>query len=117
MTTNDKQVAGSHYKDKAIQPWDYIIQNKIGYMEGCAIKYLSRWRDKGGIDDLRKAVHFIEKLIETETAVEQVKLAEGFAAAGKGNLDMSSRPPAYFQFVHPYSCMCSLCQMDANSAV
>ena len=49
---------------KAIQPWDYIISNDIGYLEGNVIKYVSRWKDKGGIQDLEKAKHYLEKLIE-----------------------------------------------------
>ena len=61
---NDIQVAGDHYKSQAIQTWDFIIANKIGYMEGNVIKYVSRWRDKGGVDDLKKAQHYLEKLIE-----------------------------------------------------
>lgn len=67
MSANDVQVAGSHYKAKAIQPWDYIIGNNIGYMEGNVIKYVSRWRDKGGVDDLLKARHYLDKLIEVES--------------------------------------------------
>jgi Protein of unknwon function (DUF3310) len=65
MSANDRQVGGKHYKS-AIQAWDYIIANDIGYLDGTAIKYLTRWKHKGGIEDLRKAIHFIEKLIETE---------------------------------------------------
>ena len=72
-TANETQVGGSHYKALAIQPWDYIAGNGIGYLEGCAIKYLSRWRDKGGVDDLRKAQHYIEKLIELEAAKDDGK--------------------------------------------
>ena len=53
-SANQIQVAGTHYKNKAIQPWDYIISNNIGYLEGNVIKYVSRWRDKGGVDDLKK---------------------------------------------------------------
>ena len=64
---NAVQHGGSHYKDCPIQPWDYIAANQIGYFEGCAIKYLTRWKAKGGVEDLRKARHFIEKLIELET--------------------------------------------------
>ncbi len=60
------QVGGTHYTRLAIQPWEYIFQNGLGYFEGSAIKYLSRWRNKGGIEDLRKARHFIEQLIEFE---------------------------------------------------
>jgi len=63
---NDMQVAGTHYKNKAIQPWDYIVSNNIGYLEGNVIKYVSRWRDKGGVDDLKKAQHYLTKLIETQ---------------------------------------------------
>jgi hypothetical protein len=62
----DTQVGGSHYKDMGIQPVEYVHANGIGYFEGCAIKYLSRWRKKNGIEDLRKAIHFIELLIELE---------------------------------------------------
>jgi len=61
-----KQVAGDHYKKLKIQPIEYIHANGIPFAEGCAIKYLTRWRDKGGIADLEKAKHFIELLIELE---------------------------------------------------
>jgi hypothetical protein len=62
-TANSSQVGGDHYQ-KVIQPWDYIIANDIGYMEGNIIKYISRWRDKNGVEDLRKAQHYLQKLIE-----------------------------------------------------
>ena len=61
---NDVQIAGTHYKSKAIQPWDYIVGNNLGYLEGNIVKYVSRWKDKGGVDDLRKARHYLDKLIE-----------------------------------------------------
>lgn len=61
---NNNQVGGTHYTGKAIQPWDYIISNELGYLEGNVIKYVSRWREKGGIEDLRKARHYLDKLIE-----------------------------------------------------
>lgn len=63
----EEQVGGTHYKKLAIQPIEYIHANGIGYMEGNAIKYLTRWRDKGGITDLEKARHYIELLIDIET--------------------------------------------------
>lgn len=66
MPANNEQHGGTHYMDRAIQPWDYIAANGIGFFEGNAIKYLTRWRDKGGVEDLRKAKHYIEKLIELE---------------------------------------------------
>jgi hypothetical protein len=70
MRANDSQVGGSHYKDNAIQPWDYIVANNLGYLEGNVVKYITRWRQKGGVDDLRKVVHYAEKLIEVATKEE-----------------------------------------------
>ena len=63
------QVGGGHYKDLKIQPVEYIHANKIGYFEGNVIKYVTRWRDKGGVEDLRKARHYIDLLLELETKV------------------------------------------------
>ena len=60
------QEGGGHYKSLVIQPVEYIHKNNIGFCEGSAIKYLTRWRDKGGVEDLRKARHFIDLLIELE---------------------------------------------------
>lgn len=60
------QVGGTHYKNMAIQPFEYIHKNGIGFAEGNVIKYVSRWRAKGGIEDLKKARHFIDLLIEAE---------------------------------------------------
>lgn len=70
-TANSIQHGGDHYKAKAIQPWDYIVSNNLGFLEGNAVKYLSRWREKNGIEDLRKAIHYIEKLIEIENERNQ----------------------------------------------
>ena len=67
MTANDDQVGGRHYIEKAIQPWDFIVQNNLGYLEGCIIKYVSRYKQKGGLEDLIKAAHYLEKLIEVTT--------------------------------------------------
>jgi hypothetical protein len=61
------QVGGSHYKTLRIQPIEYIHANGIPFAEGNVIKYVTRWRDKGGIRDLEKAKHFIELLIDLET--------------------------------------------------
>lgn len=65
-TANETQIGGQHYKAKTIQPWDFIAANGLGYFEGNIVKYISRWRDKGGLDDLRKARHYLDKLIELE---------------------------------------------------
>jgi hypothetical protein len=67
MSALGKQVSGEHYKSLAIQPIEYIHSNNIPFAEGSVIKYVTRWRDKGGLADLEKAKHFIELLIELET--------------------------------------------------
>ncbi|QIG69454.1 DUF3310 domain-containing protein [Rhizobium phage RHph_N3_13] len=60
----DRQVAGTHYKDMAIQPGEYVVKNGIGWYEGNAIKYLTRHKAKGQKQDLEKAIHYIELAIE-----------------------------------------------------
>jgi hypothetical protein len=66
MSANEEQVGGEHYKNKEIQPWDFISSNGMGYLEGCVIKYVSRFKEKNGLDDLNKAKHYLEKLIEVQ---------------------------------------------------
>jgi hypothetical protein len=62
----NKQVGGSHYRDKGIQPIIYIHANNLGFCEGNVVKYVTRWRDKNGVADLKKAIHYLELLIELE---------------------------------------------------
>jgi hypothetical protein len=66
MSALDQQPGGNHYKDKAIQPIQYIHANGLGYCEGNVVKYVTRWRDKNGLQDLLKAKHYIDLLIELE---------------------------------------------------
>lgn len=60
------QYGGSHYKNKAIQPIEYIFANKLGFAEGNIVKYITRWRDKGGVQDLEKIKHYCDLLINEE---------------------------------------------------
>jgi hypothetical protein len=64
-----QQEGGSHYKELRIQPVEYIHANGIPFIEGNVIKYVSRWRKKGGVQDLKKAMHFIQLLIDLESRV------------------------------------------------
>jgi hypothetical protein len=64
VSANAVQVGGGHYQGKAIQPWDYIVSNRLGYLEGNVVKYVSRWQEKGGRQDLEKARHYLDKLLE-----------------------------------------------------
>jgi len=72
MNANEKQYGGSHYKQFGIQPWDAVLDWGLGYLDGTAIKYIARWKHKGGVEDIRKAIHFLEKLIEVENGHEHV---------------------------------------------
>lgn len=67
MSANDIQVGGDHYAGK-FQHWDMVTAYGNPYLEGAATKYISRWRKKNGLQDLRKAEHFILKLREEATA-------------------------------------------------
>lgn len=62
-----KQVGGDHYRAMKIQPAEFILANNIGWAEGCAIAYIARWRAKGGIQDLQKAIHTLQLLIDSES--------------------------------------------------
>lgn len=66
MSALDTQIGGTHYKKFAIEPIEFIHKNGIGFCEGNAIKYLVRWREKGGKQDLLKAKHYIDLLLEME---------------------------------------------------
>ena len=60
------QIGGGHYSKYAIQPTEFIHKNKVPFIEGNIIKYVMRHRDKNGIEDLKKAKHYIDLLIEFE---------------------------------------------------
>lgn len=62
----DVQVGGGHYKDLKIQPIEYIHANNLGYCEANVVKYISRWRSKGGLQDLEKVKHYVDLLIKLE---------------------------------------------------
>ena len=67
MSANEEQVGGTHYKTSKEQPWDFIERYSLGFMEGNIVKYLTRWRKKGGIQDLEKVRHYLAKLLELHT--------------------------------------------------
>lgn len=66
MSALDKQVSGNHYKQFEIQPIEFITKNNIPFIEGNVIKYICRWRDKNGLEDLDKVIHYVELLKELE---------------------------------------------------
>lgn len=69
MSANNRQIGGAHYTNKTIQPWDAMEswlskEEFVGFLRGNALKYLARCNEKGGIEDVRKAQHYTEKLLE-----------------------------------------------------
>ena len=66
MSSYDKQIGGKHYQKYVIQPSKFVIENKLLYPEGCAIKYIIRHQAKNGKEDLLKSIHFIEMIIERD---------------------------------------------------
>lgn len=64
MTAFSKQVGGDHYKKYVIQPTEYIMKNNLSWPEGNIVKLVTRHKDKGGIQDLRKAHHYLQIIAE-----------------------------------------------------
>lgn len=64
-----KQVGGSHYQ-LAIQPIDYILENKLGYCEGNVIKYVTRHDKKNGAEDIKKAIHYLEFILKDKYGID-----------------------------------------------
>jgi len=73
MNALETQVGGDHYQKKAIQPVEYIHANGLGFCEGNIVKYVSRWKDKGGVKDLEKARHYLDILIQLESRLKVTK--------------------------------------------
>ena len=73
MSAYKKQVGGKHYFKYKIQPSEFVVENKLLYPEGCVIKYILRHQDKGGKQDLSKAKHFIDMIIERDYKDEKEK--------------------------------------------
>lgn len=67
MSSLEKQEGGNHYMKCSIQPIQYIHANRLGFVEGNIVKYITRWKDKNGVQDLKKIIHYCELLIELET--------------------------------------------------
>ena len=89
MSTYDKQIGGTHYQKFKIQPSKFVIENELLYPEGCVIKYILRHRLKGKKQDLEKAIHFIEMIIERDYSGKKDFLEE--AEKEKKELEESYR--------------------------
>lgn len=73
----DTQVGGNHYSKYAIQPLEFIVKNGLDFVTGNVIKYVVRYKDKGGLEDLKKARHYLDILIEIkEKEIESQRLSD-----------------------------------------
>lgn len=66
MSALNQQIGGGHYKEFKIQPVEFITKNQVPYIEGCVIKYVMRHRLKNGKQDIEKAIHYLNLLMEME---------------------------------------------------
>jgi hypothetical protein len=82
MSAYDKQIGGSHYKKMKIQPSQFVIENELLFPEGNVIKYICRHRYKNGKEDLEKAIHFIEMIIERDYKLIPMTEEEEYRNAG-----------------------------------
>ena len=124
MSALNEQPGGNHYKDKAIQPVQYIHANGIGYCEGNVIKYVSRWREKNGLQDLLKARHYIDLLIELEGLEKddfgQINTIDYRTDAEKGfndprtvaGVDVSFETEKHMSFAPEQECVCRWCEKE-----
>lgn len=85
MSASDVQIGGDHYKNMAIQPLEFIMANRLPFPEGAIIQYVCRWRRKGGIEDLQKARHLLDWLIEHK------EKEKGRPAGREGKADNENR--------------------------
>jgi len=89
MKAIEEQVGGDHYRSMVIQPLEFIMANNMAYCEANVVKYISRWRNKNGVEDLYKARHYIDMLIEedTEDALDVLQSQHGNQAIDReGNV-------------------------------
>jgi hypothetical protein len=63
------QIGGDHYSKMNIQPIDFITQNNLSFIQGNIIKYICRYKDKNGLQDLKKAQHYMNMLLEIEYGI------------------------------------------------
>jgi hypothetical protein len=89
MNPYKKQVGGTHYKDMKIQPSKFINDNKLLFAEGNAIKYICRHTTKGEVQDLEKAKHYIDMIIDRDYNGQHKSLPYGFTLTKPRDPDMT----------------------------
>lgn len=107
MKADETQVGGSHYNSTAVQHWNMAADLNLGYFEGQISKYMDRWKRKNGLQDLRKAQHFLAKLIEV---YEAQKTKEIYSLTITKVIDVLERYTNSNQFDdHQIQIICNVC--------
>ena len=92
MSAYKKQIGGSHYKDMVIQPSTFINENRLLFAEGNAIKYICRHNAKNGKEDLEKAKHYIDMIIERDYQLIPMTEEEEYRNAGITKEEAEKKP-------------------------
>jgi len=78
LPPDEKQVGGDHYKTKGIQPIEYIKANELDFFQGNVVKYVTRYKEKNGAEDIKKAIHYCEMILgHIEAEKEKAPIEEG----------------------------------------
>ena len=93
----NKQIGGSHYKDMAVQPSEFINKNKLQFAEGNAIKYICRHAHKGEVQDLEKAKHYIDMIIERDYPLIPMTEEEEYRNAGITKEEAEKKPETWVE--------------------
>ena len=83
--TLTRQVGGNHYRDFVIQPAEFINKNRLQFAEGSAIKYICRHSAKGKEEDIKKAIHYLEMILERDYSEKKESWTEGYKEWKKQN--------------------------------
>ena len=91
MEADDYQVGGTHYRGGGYQHWNLVLSCDLDYLAGCSTKYIARWRKKGGLADIQKGLHYLNKLEESRakplarlmTVEEILREVNAFSEANK----------------------------------
>jgi hypothetical protein len=85
MSAYKKQIGGSHYKSMVMQPSEFINKNRLQFAEGSAIKYICRHSAKGKEEDIKKAIHYLEMILERDYSEKKESWTEGYKEWKKQN--------------------------------
>ena len=98
-----KQIGGRHYMDMVEQPSEFIYKNKLQFAEGNAIKYICRHAHKGEVQDLEKAKHYIDMIIERDYPLIPITEEEEYRNAGITKEEAEQKPTSQKSWVEGYN--------------